>query len=141
MQWNSFHYQGSLKSLKPHWDSFDKCAGKWQRIKTNYRHSIKMFMDRERLFNQLIILTHTVCFRGCVFSKRLLIITGCCFGWAAVYISISPSLCLLFRKLQKDSTLFWCTMKASYKIRKWDFCFPGSLRAQESIHCKLYYVS
>lgn len=122
-------------SLRPLWQT---CAGKWLRIKISYRHSIKIFTERKRLFNKLMILTHTVFFKRCVFSKsffRMLF-------WLYTYPFYT--LCAFFsenykRKITLCSDAEW--KQATKSVRKWDFCFPCSLRSQESIHCKPYYVS
>ena len=67
------------------------------------------------LFKKLMILIPTACFRKGVFSESL-IISEYSVCWTAVCVSILHSLCLLFRILQKDSTLFWDGMKTIFKI-------------------------
>lgn len=73
---SSFGYEGSLKSLKPHWALFDKCVlANDNESKPATGPELKCSWRDKDLFNKLMLLIHTACFGRGVFSERLLIIS------------------------------------------------------------------
>lgn len=124
-------------SLRPLWQT---CAGKWLRITISYRHSIKIFIERKTVqpaddINPYCLL-QKMCFQQKFPQNAVLA--------EMLYTYPFYTLCASFlenykRKITLCSDAEW--KQATKSVRKWDFCFPRSLRSQESIHCKLYYVS
>lgn len=140
---NSFHYQGSLKSLKPHWDLFDNHALANDTGSKPATGTVLKCSWREKNVQPTDDINPY-----CLLQKK-------CFQWKASYylrmLFLSELLytypfyifCAFFLENYKRTPL--CSdaewKQATKSVRKWNFCLPDSLRSEESIHCKLYYAS